>query len=89
MPWKRSPIVVAAAVATTALAAPGPAVATEFAGAARTPIHRFARNGEQEAPAATIDTTDDVVTAEQIRELNELLAIPTGPELDVQLRDWP
>jgi hypothetical protein len=88
LPWKKSTIVIAAAVATTALAAPGPAVAADFTPSALTPIHHFSGGAQQETPAAIVMTTDDVVTDEQIQALDALLALPLGPEEDIKIDDW-
>jgi len=85
---KRAPIVLAAAVASTALAAPGPAVATEVTRSARTPIHHYAPSDQSEAPATVVVATDDLVTQEQVRALNEILALPLGPEDDIRIDDW-
>lgn len=85
---KRAPIVLAAAVASTALAAPGPAVATEVTRSARTPINHYAASDQSEAPATVVVATDDVVTQEQVRALNDLLALPLGPEDDIRIDDW-
>jgi hypothetical protein len=85
---KRAPFMVAAAMASTALAAPGPAVATEVTRSARTPIHHIAPVGQTEAPSTVVVATDDLVTQEQVRALNELLALPLGPEDDISIDDW-
>lgn len=69
------------------MAAPGAAIATETR-TASTLIHHFDRSEQHESTTAAFATTDDVVTAEQIDALNELLALPLGPEEDIQIDDW-
>lgn len=90
LPWKKVPALyqvtplVSVVLVTTALAFPQLATAHEFTGVTQTPIHHFDRPEYSEAGAAT----DDIVTAQQIRALDELLALPTGPEHDLRIDDW-
>jgi hypothetical protein len=89
-PWSKAPSfyqvtpLLTVALTTTALAMPRPAIANDFQGVAQTPIHHFLwpENTDASYPA------DDVVSAAQIRALDELLAIPLGPELDIHIDDW-
>lgn len=75
---------VTVALATTALVFPRLPSSTPTSGVIRTPIYHFDRREDNAAV-----TTDDIVTAQQIRAFDELLAVQVGPELDVHLRDWP
>jgi hypothetical protein len=90
-PWKKAapalyqvtPLVTVV-LATSAMVFPRPARAGELSGVTQTPTYHFDRSERGEAAAPT----DDIVTAQQIRALNELLALPIGPELDVHIDDW-
>jgi hypothetical protein len=90
LPWKKAPALyqvtplLTIALTTTALAFPRLAKASEFTGVVQTPIYHFDRSQHGEAVAAT----DDTVTAQQIRALDELLALSTGPEQDIHIDDW-
>ena len=89
-PWKKatalyqiSPLVTVV-LATGAFVFPRIAAPTEPRGVAQTPIYHFHPAPQHEATAPT----DDIVTAQQIRALDELLALPTGPDQEVQIHDW-
>jgi hypothetical protein len=71
------------ALSTSAVAAARPVRVSYLEAMNRTPAHHF------QWPDVATRPTDDRVTADQIAELDELLAIPVGPELDVHLADWP
>jgi hypothetical protein len=90
LPWRKTPILyqvtplLTVALTTTALAMPRPARASDFQGVPKTPIHHFSWPERADISYPT----DDTVTAEQIRALDELLAIPLGSELDIRIDDW-
>jgi hypothetical protein len=72
-PWKKSVVVLATAVATTAFAAPRPAVATEFTQSVSTPIHHFPPVGN-EAFAGLVSGLQGPTTLED--ELEDLTSWP-------------
>lgn len=89
LPWKKAPTLyqitplVTVALATTALVFPRLASGTPTSGVTQTPIYQFQPAAHDEGGIA-----DDTVTAAQIQALNELLAIPLGPEADIHIDDW-
>jgi hypothetical protein len=89
-PWEKAPSIyqvtplVTVVLATTALVFPRIVGASEPRGVSQTPIYHFNRPEHREAPWVP----DDTVTAEQIRALDQLLALPIGVEEDVHIDDW-